>query len=106
MNEARLSPQAARDLEELHRHIAADNPASAAQVRTAILDLADFLTQHPGLGRRISGPGKRHAQIRWLVVTSYRNHLVFFQPHEKSIMVVRILHAARDWTRFFPASPS
>jgi plasmid stabilization system protein ParE len=106
MHSARLSPQAVRDLDELHQHIAADNPTVAAQVRTAILDFADFITQHPGLGRRISGASERQAQIRWLVVPSYRSYLVFFQPHEKSIMVVRILHAARDWTRFFPTSPS
>jgi len=30
--------------------------------------------------------------------------LIFYQPFENTIVVVRILHAARDWTRFFPAS--
>ena len=30
---------------------------------------------------------------------------MFYRPFEDTIMVLRILHAARDWTRFFPASP-
>jgi toxin ParE1/3/4 len=102
MSLARFSPQAARDLDEACQHIAADNPVAAADVRAAILDFADRIAEHPALGRRISGAGARHAQIRWLVVPPYRNYLVFFQPHAGSIMVVRVLHAARDWTRFFP----
>lgn len=104
MNQARFSPQAVRDLEEVCQHIAADNPTAAGQVRAAILDFADLIALHPGFGRRIGGAGERHAQIRWLVVPPYRNYLIFFQPQADSIMVVRILHAARDWTRFFPRS--
>ena len=75
-------------------------------MRAAILDYADLIAQHPGLGRRIPGACPRHSQIRWLVVPPYRNYLVFFQPDADSIMVVRILHAAQDWTRFYPRSPS
>ena len=99
---ARFSPRAARDLAEHCEHIAADNQAAARHVRAAILDLADLIAQHPEIGRRIQGAGPRHIQIRWLVVPSYRNYLVFFQPDANTIMVVRVLHAAQDWTRFFP----
>lgn len=107
MKPARFSPQAARDLDEHCERIAADNPTAAGQVRSAIFDYSDLVAQHPGIGRRIKGAGARHTQIRWLVVPTYRNYLVFFQPYADSIMVVRVLHAAQDWTRFFPrTSPS
>ena len=107
MSPARFSPRAARDLDEHCARIAADNPAAADQVRTAILDYSDLIAQHPEIGRRIKGASARHTQIRWLVVPPYRNYLVFFQPDADSIMVVRVLHAAQDWTRFFPRpSPS
>ena len=33
----------------------------------------------------------------------YRNYLIFYQPLGDTIVVVRILHAAQDWTRFFRA---
>ena len=39
-----------------------------------------------------------------MVVPKYRNYLFFYRPFQDSVMVVRILHAAEDWTRFFPAS--
>jgi plasmid stabilization system protein ParE len=32
----------------------------------------------------------------------YRNYLIFYQPFKDSIVVIRILHAAQDWTQVFP----
>jgi toxin ParE1/3/4 len=104
MIQARLSPRAAQDLEEICHVIAADNPEAAERVRLTILDTADLLAQHPGIGRRILNAGPRHADIRWVAVPKYRDYLVFYRPYEGTVMVARILHAARDWTRFFPAS--
>ena len=101
MNRARFSPRAERDLDAVHDYIVADNPAAAAKVRLTILATADFLAQHPAAGRRILKAGPRHSQIRWLVVPRYRNYLIFYQPFEATIVVVRVLHAAQDWTRFF-----
>jgi len=101
---ARFSPTAARDLDEHCRYIAGDNPEAAAHVRRIILNTADLLAQHRELGRRIRKAAPRHAQIRWFVVPKYRNYLVFYQPHQETVMVVRVLHAAQDWTRYFPAA--
>lgn len=65
---------------------------------------ADFLAQHRELGRRLRKATPRHAQIRWFVVPKFHNYLIIYLPHQETIMVVRVLHAAHDWTRFFPAS--
>ena len=101
MSHARFSPRAECDLDNISQYIASDNPAAAAQVRRVILATADFLAQHPAAGRRILKANSRHAQIRWRVVPRYRNYLIFYQPHGETIVVVRGLHAAQDWTRFF-----
>ena len=101
MNLARFSPKAEQDLAHIHRHIAEDNPNAADEVRRVILATADFLAQHPEAGRLIRGAAVRHREIRWLVVPRYRNYLIFYQPFRESIVVVRVLHAARDWTKFF-----
>jgi toxin ParE1/3/4 len=102
MKQARLSPRSERDLDSIHDFIAGDNPEAAARVRATILNTADFLARNPELGRLIRDASSRHAQIRWSVVPSFRNYLIFYQPFGDTIMVVRILHAAQDWTRFFP----
>jgi plasmid stabilization system protein ParE len=104
MIRARFSPKAARDLDVISGHIAADNPEAAGRVRQTILNTADFLAQHPELGRRIRKAAARHLQIRWFVVPKFRNYMVFYQPFHETVMVVRVLHAAQDWTRSFPAA--
>jgi toxin ParE1/3/4 len=103
MIRARFSPKAARDLNDISGYIAADNPEAAERVRRTILNTADLLAQHPEIGRRIRKAPARHLQIRWFVVPKFRNYLIFYQPFKESIVVVRVLHAAQDWTRFFPA---
>jgi len=102
MIRARFSPRAERDLGDHCNYIAADNLEAAKRVRQVILATADFLVQHPELGRRIRKAAPRHAHIRWFVVPKYRNYLIFYQPFQETIVVVRVLHAAQDWTRFFP----
>ena len=104
MIRARFSPKAARDLDEISGHIAADNPEAAERVRLPLLNTADFLAQHPELGRRIRKAAARHLQIRWFVVPKFRNYLIFYQPFHETVIVVRVLHAAQDWTRFFPTA--
>jgi toxin ParE1/3/4 len=104
MMRARFSPKAARDLDEISGYIAADNPEAAERVRRIILNTADLLAQHPELGRRIRKAAARHLQIRWFVVPKFRNYLIFYQPFQETIVVVRVLHAAQDWTRFFSAA--
>ena len=104
MIRARLSSKAIRDLDEHCGHIATDNPEAAERVRRTILNTADLLAQHRELGRRMRKAAPRHAQIRWFVVPKFRNYLIFYQPFVQTIMVIRVLHAAQDWTRFFPAS--
>ena len=104
MNRAKFSPKAERDLDEVFNFIAAGNPDAAERVSRMILNTADFLAQHPELGRRIRKAAPRHAQIRWFVVPKFHNYLIFYQPFRGTVMVVRVLQAAQDWTRFFPVS--
>jgi len=104
MNRARFSPGAERDLDAIFHYIAADNPEAAQRVRRNILNTADFLAQYPELGNRIRHASPRHTQIRWFVVPKFHNYLIFYQPFQDTIIVVRILHAAQDWMRFFPVS--
>jgi plasmid stabilization system protein ParE len=101
MIRAYFSPRASADLDQICSHIAEGNPDAAQWVRRTILDLADFLAQNPGLGRRIAKASSRHVPTRWFVVPKFRNYLVFYQPFKESIIVIRILHGAQDWARYF-----
>jgi plasmid stabilization system protein ParE len=37
------------------------------------------------------------------VVPGFPNYVVFYQLFQEIVSVIRVLHAARDWTRFSPA---
>lgn len=91
-----------RDLDAIVGLVRARNPDAARRVRESILDVAELLGRVPELGRTIRGAAARHAQIRWFVIPRYRSYVIFYQPSERGVLVVRVLYAAQDWTRFFP----
>jgi len=102
LERAILSKRARRDLEQIHSRISKDNPEAGDRVWDAILDVADLLADHSEAGTKILNASPRHADVRWFVTPRFRNYLIFYRPYENSILVLRILHAAQDWTRFFP----
>ena len=104
MTLARISKRAQQDLRQIREYIALDDPEAAERVEKALLDTADLLAQNIEIGRRIPNAAPRHTDVRWFVVPRFRNYLIFYRPHQESILVIRILHAAQDWTRFFGAT--
>lgn len=106
MTVALLSKKAQQDLEQIRQYIANDDAEAAERVRNAILDIADLLAENVEAGRPIANATQRHADVRWFVVPRFRNYLIFYRPFRQGILVVRVLHAAQDWTRYFgePAS--
>lgn len=101
MLSGRFSKWAQRDLEAIRQHIAADNPLAAEQVRKAILDTADLLATNRDIGALIRNATARYSDVRWFVVSRFRNYLIFYRPYQETIVVLRILHASQDWTRHF-----
>jgi plasmid stabilization system protein ParE len=98
---AKISKRAQHDLEEIRGYIAASDPKAAHEVVNAILDIADLLGQQQDAGNPVLHAGPRHADIHWFVVPRFRNYLIFYRPFQGTILVLRVLHASRDWTRFF-----
>ena len=45
--------------------------------------------------------GEQEAGVRLWPVSRYRNYLLLYRIESERIRALRILHAARDWTRFF-----
>jgi plasmid stabilization system protein ParE len=44
---------------------------------------------------------EKEAGVRLWPVLRYRNYLILYRIESDFIRVLRILHAAQDWTRFF-----
>ena len=77
-------------------------PRTAARVRTAIVKQSLELANMPAKGIALKEPANdEEIGVRLWPVSRYRNYLILYRIEPRLIRVLRILHAAQDWTRFF-----
>jgi len=96
---------AEEDLDQTEDYIAAHDPAAAARVRAAIVQQSLQLGHTPEKGMALKAPrSNQEIGVRLWPVTRYHNYLVLYRIEPERIRVLRILHAAQDWTRFFGKS--
>jgi toxin ParE1/3/4 len=93
---------AEEDLDQIEDYIATRDPAAAARLRAAIVQQSIELGNMPEKGMTLKEPRSREEMgVRLWPVTRYRNYLVLYRIEPERLRVLRILHAARDWARFF-----
>jgi toxin ParE1/3/4 len=91
----RFSLEASRDLEEVKDYISQDNPAAATRLILLIREKCALLSQQPGIGR------DRSDILSGLRGFPVGNYVIFYQPMNDGISVVRVLHGARDIPELF-----
>jgi len=86
-----FSRPALRDLGEIARYIAKDNPAAAERVGLQLLALSESLTTMPRRGRELKG----RSGVRQLVHKSY---LISYRIKESDqcVYILRFWHSKRD----------
>jgi plasmid stabilization system protein ParE len=90
------------DLDQIEDYISARDPAAAARVRTTVVQQSIQLGNSPEKGMALKEPrSQQETGVRLWPVSRYRNYLVLYTIEPERIRVLRILHAAQDWTRFF-----
>ena len=93
---------AEEDLDQIEDYISAYDPAAAARVRAAIVQQSVQLGTAPEQGMPLREPhSDEEIGVRLWPVKRYRNYLILYRVETEQLRVLRILHAARDWTRFF-----
>ncbi|MGH9855408.1 MAG: type II toxin-antitoxin system RelE/ParE family toxin [Blastocatellia bacterium] len=101
MRQVKLSNQAYGDLDAIWDYIAPRNFEAAEKLIGEITEKFALLSQHPLIGRR------KDDLIIDLRSFAVRDYLIFYQPIEDGIEVIRILHSSRDieseFERFFDA---
>ncbi|HWB00241.1 MAG TPA: type II toxin-antitoxin system RelE/ParE family toxin [Pirellulales bacterium] len=88
--------RALADLESLAAFFHATSDELAARFLDAANRTFDFLLNHPQLGRRSNLAHHRLTNIRIWHVDGFPNHLVFYEPKNDTIEIVRVLHGSRD----------
>lgn len=95
MSDVLFTPLAARDLEEIAEYIAQDNPRRAAGFVQKIREQCQKIASSP------LGYPERSDIVEGLRSCAIGNYLIFFQPRDGAVLIVRILHGARDIAALF-----
>jgi toxin ParE1/3/4 len=93
MAPAALSPRARRDLLEAIRWIAKDNPTAASGLRSAVIEAARRIGDHPRIG--VVRAELADAPIHFLALTGFP-YLIVYDADEIPPLILRVLHGARD----------
>lgn len=91
----RLSRQADRDIQSICEHISEQDPAAADRLEDRIHESLELLAQFPGMGH--TRPDVKDKRYRFWAVGKY----IIAYRFEKELVVVRVLHGARDFRNLF-----
>jgi len=88
----RFTRRAAQDLTDIADYLRSRSPAGAANVRTAIFDSLQILTEFPFAGHLQSVE-----KVRKIVTRKY-SYLIYYEisPSRDAIVVITIQHASRQ----------
>ena len=90
-----ITESARADLREIRDYIAKDNPAAARRVMERLRAQARKLAATPGIGR------SRQDLRPDLFSFPAGRHVLFYRPQPGGIVLVRVLHGARDLPALF-----
>jgi toxin ParE1/3/4 len=96
-----FSPQAWQDALDIVAYIAADNASTAARFVPALEETCTQLVALPGIGSVRTIQRTDLKGVRQMAVTGFEHYLIFYVAAKRSIQVLRILHAARDFPTLF-----
>ena len=93
-----ITESAQADLWEIHAYIAKDNPAAARRFVERLRAQARKLAATPGIGR------SRKDLRPDLFSFPVGRHVLFYRPQPGGIVLVRVIHGARDLPTLFSAT--
>jgi toxin ParE1/3/4 len=93
-----ITESARADLREIRAYIAKHNPAAARRVVERLRAQARNLAATPGIGR-----SRRDLRLD-LFSFPVGRHILFYRPQPGGIVLVRIIHGARDLPALFSAT--
>jgi len=87
------APAAHRDLLQIIRHIAQDDPGTAYKVLEAIEKRTSLLSDNPALGRAGRVRGTRE------LVIAGTPYIVAYRVRDEAVQVLRLMRGAQQWPR-------
>ena len=92
-------PRALVDLVETAEYLAEDSVEIADRFFDAFESTLEDMKRAPKIG--VVKRYRDSKDIRMWFVTGFENSLIFYTETPKEIVILRVIHASRDYTRFF-----
>jgi len=92
--QVRLLRIAEEDFTGIISFIAADNPTAAEALADKIEKNLELLSGNPNIGRIPRDEEIKNLGYRYLIV---QNYLIFYTLEERTVLIHRILHGARNY---------
>jgi plasmid stabilization system protein ParE len=86
-------PKALEDLDGIADYIAADNLEAARKVIGAVADTYRHLAEWPEMSQRLT------RGYRMMPVVGFRQYLVLYICHDKTVEILRVIRADQDYQR-------
>ena len=84
-----ITPVASRDLEEIYRYIAFEDPLAAEKVALRLFKAFDLLEARPEIGRPTAVKGRREWSVPGLP------YLIPYRVRGDQVIIVRVFHTSR-----------
>jgi len=94
-------PEVRRDLVEIADYVSHDNLGAALRLLDAAEETFKFLADNREAGQLLPFSPEAASAMRVWPMKGFRNYLVFYQPNEDGVEIVRVLHGARDIEALF-----
>jgi toxin ParE1/3/4 len=96
-----ISKKAEQDTEEITLYLALDNPPAETKFREALEATYTLLSTMPDMGSTRDYHHPRLFNLRMFPIKKFENFLIFYQTTEEELLIVRVLHGARDIAALF-----
>jgi toxin ParE1/3/4 len=93
--------KAQEDIDDITYYIAQDNLEVAVAFFEAVESTCTMLSTMPGIGSARDYRNPLFAGLRMFHVKKFENYLIFYQSTDDELLVVRVLHGARDIAALF-----
>ena len=96
-----IDPVADSDMDAVFVYLAAQSLNAGPRFLRACRSTFERLADMPGIGALRQYRNPQLSGLRMLPIAGFENYLVFYLTTEESILIVRVLHGARDISRIF-----
>jgi toxin ParE1/3/4 len=96
-----ISKRAEIDIEETTVYLALDNPGAEESFRKALETTFTLLAAMPEMGATRDFRSPRFSGLRMFPVKRFDKYLIFYQATEEELLIIRVLHGARDIVALF-----